>query len=151
VVLWIFAGRSRSSQGEWLGSKPRTILSYRRLAQQVDLRRRTPSALIGGYIAGHLAGVPGLDVGVVARGPHRAAIRDRGLRVMTLEGYRARSGRAAMAGARARARAIGCVYWVGTKGTGQASSARTPRAQRSRIGAPASTRSYRVVALWRRP
>jgi hypothetical protein len=44
---------------------------------------------IGGYIAG-IAGVPGLDVGVVARGPHLAAIRDRGLRVMTLERDRAR-------------------------------------------------------------
>ena len=37
---------------------------------------------IGGYIAGHLAQVPGLEVSVVARGPHLQAIRERGLRVL---------------------------------------------------------------------
>lgn len=37
---------------------------------------------IGGFIAGHLAQVPGLEVSVVARGPHLAAIRERGLRVV---------------------------------------------------------------------
>jgi 2-dehydropantoate 2-reductase len=38
---------------------------------------------IGGYIAGHLAAVPGVEVSVVARGAHLAAIRDKGLRVVT--------------------------------------------------------------------
>ncbi len=31
---------------------------------------------IGGYIAGHLATVPGVDVSLVARGTHLAAIRE---------------------------------------------------------------------------
>ena len=38
---------------------------------------------IGGFIAGHLARVPGVDVSVVARGPHLAAIQSKGLRVVT--------------------------------------------------------------------
>ena len=37
---------------------------------------------IGGFIAGHLAQVPGVEVSVVARGPHLQAIRERGLRVI---------------------------------------------------------------------
>jgi 2-dehydropantoate 2-reductase len=40
---------------------------------------------IGGYIAGHLAAVPGVEVSVVARGAHLAAIREKGLRVITPE------------------------------------------------------------------
>jgi 2-dehydropantoate 2-reductase len=40
---------------------------------------------IGGYIAGHLATVPGAEVSVVARGAHLAAIREKGLRVVTPE------------------------------------------------------------------
>ena len=41
---------------------------------------------IGGFVATHLAQVPGLDVSVVARGAHLAAIRERGLRVVTPQG-----------------------------------------------------------------
>lgn len=41
---------------------------------------------IGGFVAAHLAGVDGLDVSVVARGAHLAAIRERGLRVVTPQG-----------------------------------------------------------------
>jgi 2-dehydropantoate 2-reductase len=41
---------------------------------------------IGGFVATHLAQVPGLDVSVVARGEHLAAIRERGLRVVTPQG-----------------------------------------------------------------
>ncbi len=40
---------------------------------------------IGGYIAGHLAAVPDVEVSVVARGAHLAAIREKGLRVVTPE------------------------------------------------------------------
>jgi 2-dehydropantoate 2-reductase len=40
---------------------------------------------IGGFIAGHLAAVPGVEVSVVARGAHLAAIREKGLRVVTPE------------------------------------------------------------------
>jgi 2-dehydropantoate 2-reductase len=40
---------------------------------------------IGGYIAGHLATVPGVEVSAVARGAHLKAIRDNGLRVITPE------------------------------------------------------------------
>ena len=36
---------------------------------------------IGGYVAAHLAQVEGVDVSVVARGDHLAAIADRGLRL----------------------------------------------------------------------
>ncbi|MBU2531394.1 MAG: 2-dehydropantoate 2-reductase [Alphaproteobacteria bacterium] len=38
---------------------------------------------IGGYIAGHLAKVEGVEVSLIARGAHLAAIRDNGLRVIT--------------------------------------------------------------------
>jgi 2-dehydropantoate 2-reductase len=38
---------------------------------------------IGGFIAGHLATVPGVEVSAVARGAHLAAIREKGLRVIT--------------------------------------------------------------------
>lgn len=41
---------------------------------------------IGGFVATHLAQVPGLTVSVVARGAHLAAIRERGLRVVTPQG-----------------------------------------------------------------
>ena len=41
---------------------------------------------IGGFVATHLAQVPGLEVSVVARGAHLAAIRERGLRVVTPQG-----------------------------------------------------------------
>ena len=41
---------------------------------------------IGGFVATRLAQVPGLDVSVVARGAHLAAIRERGLRVVTPQG-----------------------------------------------------------------
>jgi 2-dehydropantoate 2-reductase len=40
---------------------------------------------IGGYIAGHLAAVTDVEVSVVARGAHLAAIREKGLRVVTPE------------------------------------------------------------------
>lgn len=40
---------------------------------------------IGGFIAGHLATVPGVEVSVIARGAHLAAIREKGLRVITPE------------------------------------------------------------------
>ena|SRR5262245_52676083 len=69
---------------------------------------------IGGDIAGHLAGLPGLDGGVVARGTHVAAIRDRSPRVMTLERDRARPGRAAWQVVGSE-RAIGCFSWVGAE------------------------------------
>lgn len=38
---------------------------------------------IGGYIAGHLAQLPDVEVSVVARGAHLQALRERGLRVTT--------------------------------------------------------------------
>ena len=41
---------------------------------------------IGGFVAGHLARVPGLQVSVVARGAHLAAIRERGITVHTPAG-----------------------------------------------------------------
>ena len=41
---------------------------------------------IGGFVAAHLARVSGLDVSVVARGAHLAAIREHGLRVVTPQG-----------------------------------------------------------------
>jgi 2-dehydropantoate 2-reductase len=41
---------------------------------------------IGGFVAARLAQVPGLQVQVVARGAHLAAIRERGLRVSTPQG-----------------------------------------------------------------
>jgi len=41
---------------------------------------------IGGFVAAHLAQVPGLEVSVVARGAHLAAIRARGLRVVAPQG-----------------------------------------------------------------
>ena len=41
---------------------------------------------IGGFVAAHLARVSGLDVSVVARGAHLAAIRELGLRVVTPQG-----------------------------------------------------------------
>jgi hypothetical protein len=41
---------------------------------------------IGGFVATHLAQVPGVDVSVVARGAQLAAIRERGLRVVTPQG-----------------------------------------------------------------
>lgn len=40
---------------------------------------------IGGYIAGHLGSVPDAEMSVVARGAHLAAIREKGLRVITPE------------------------------------------------------------------
>jgi ketopantoate reductase len=101
---------------------------------------------IGGYTAGHLAGGPGLDVGVVARGPHLAAIRDRGLRVMTLERDRARSGRAAMAGPRARARHR--LRLLGRRGVTEPGVIRRDgKGAALPIGETDSTRSDRVVAL----
>jgi 2-dehydropantoate 2-reductase len=41
---------------------------------------------IGGFVAAHMAKVEGLQVSVVARGAHLAAIRERGLRVVTPKG-----------------------------------------------------------------
>ncbi len=41
---------------------------------------------IGGFVAAHLASVAGLEVSVVARGAHLAAIRGRGLRVVSPQG-----------------------------------------------------------------
>ncbi|MSO77781.1 MAG: 2-dehydropantoate 2-reductase [Alphaproteobacteria bacterium] len=41
---------------------------------------------IGGYIAGHLARVPGVEVSAVARGAHLRAIQERGLRNVSPEG-----------------------------------------------------------------
>lgn len=41
---------------------------------------------IGGFVAAHLARMPGLEVSVIARGAHLAAIRDRGLTVQTPSG-----------------------------------------------------------------
>lgn len=41
---------------------------------------------IGGFVAAKLAQVPGVEVSVVARGAHLAAIRERGLRVVTPQG-----------------------------------------------------------------
>lgn len=41
---------------------------------------------IGGYLAAHLAQVTGVEVSVVARGEHLAAIRQRGLRLVTPKG-----------------------------------------------------------------
>jgi 2-dehydropantoate 2-reductase len=41
---------------------------------------------IGGFVAAHLAQVKGLEVSVVARGAHLAAIRERGLRVVSPKG-----------------------------------------------------------------
>lgn len=41
---------------------------------------------IGGFVAAHLALVDGLEVSVVARGAHLAAIRERGLRVVSPKG-----------------------------------------------------------------
>ncbi len=41
---------------------------------------------IGGFVAAKLAQVPGLEVSVVARGAHLAAIRERGLRVVSPQG-----------------------------------------------------------------
>jgi 2-dehydropantoate 2-reductase len=37
---------------------------------------------IGGYIAAHLARVPGVDISIVGRGPHLAAIQQNGIRVV---------------------------------------------------------------------
>ncbi|MCL2429402.1 MAG: 2-dehydropantoate 2-reductase [Alphaproteobacteria bacterium] len=41
---------------------------------------------IGGYIAAHLARAPGVEVSVVARGPHLDAMREHGLRVVGPDG-----------------------------------------------------------------
>ena len=41
---------------------------------------------IGGFVAAHLARVDGVEVSVVARGAHLAAIRERGLRVVSPQG-----------------------------------------------------------------
>lgn len=41
---------------------------------------------IGGYLAGGLAKVPGIEVSVIARGPHLQAIRDKGLRIIGKDG-----------------------------------------------------------------
>ena len=41
---------------------------------------------IGGFVAAHLAQVDGLQVSVVARGAHPAAIRSRGLRGLSPKG-----------------------------------------------------------------
>ena len=41
---------------------------------------------IGGFVAAHLSRVKGLEVSVVARGAHLAAIREHGLRVVTPQG-----------------------------------------------------------------
>lgn len=41
---------------------------------------------IGGFVAAHLARVDGVEVSVVARGAHLAAIRERGLRVVSPKG-----------------------------------------------------------------
>lgn len=43
---------------------------------------------IGGFVAAHLASVDGVEVSVVARGAHLAAIREHGLRVVTPAGER---------------------------------------------------------------
>ncbi len=45
---------------------------------------------IGGYLGVHLADL-GVDVTLIARGPHLAAIRERGLRLITAEGERTRN------------------------------------------------------------
>lgn len=42
---------------------------------------------IGGYVAAHLARVDGVDVSVVARGDHLAAIQDKGLRLESPKGF----------------------------------------------------------------
>ena len=38
---------------------------------------------IGGYLGAQLAGVPGIEVSLIARGPHLAAIRESGLKVIS--------------------------------------------------------------------
>jgi len=71
VVAWFFAARALAAGRA--ARSPRTILSYRRLEQQVDLRRRTRLPAAGDLGAGF--GVEVTEPGVIRQDGKGTALR----------------------------------------------------------------------------